>query len=432
MGIIASDDYESFLDCVERRRRELQETKHLVLSDIHRLACVKSDVVREVETYTEELIGVIEELGKKSLKQIQDRYTSLVEAMNDVVVDIDKLLGDAEVQLREFKKDTDPEMFSRILNNASSCDVEDAVYCKIESLQGLSFSINMKVAERLQEFSSLGEVNYPCKATFVGDYNLKNEADHETCSITGISLLSDDTVVMTDAFNGSLKRLDEEYNIIDSLTLSGEPTDVCQTRENEVAVMLFEKKAVQFVTLTDEMSLAGSFDVGITSRFINFHNDELYISCGGLKDKLPGHIRKYDMAGNLVGKFEVDTFGLRLFNTPRHIAFNPSDGYICVADGDNEATLIDMNGLKLGLFQNSFLSKSVGAATLGMTRNMVCGWGRHVNIVQQFDVHTRLVGSVLNSTYGIEMPTCIVYNQIRRQLLVFSYCSDRFHVFDVC
>ncbi|KAL4222200.1 hypothetical protein ACF0H5_018237 [Mactra antiquata] len=430
-GILPSDDYESFLDCIERRRRELKDTKHLVLSDIHRLACVKSDIIKEVEMYIEELIGTIQEMGVNSIQQIQERYATLVEDMNDTVITIDKLLQDAEVQLKEFKKDTEPEMFRRILNNASVCDIEDVVYHKIESFQGLSFSINKQLMDRLNEFDDLGHVNFPCEATLVKEFGLRNQTDQETCSITGMCLLDDNIVVMTDAFNGNLKSLDSKYNLIECLELSGEPTDVCQTKRDEIAVVLLDKKAVQFVTVRDDgsMDLAGSFDVGIPSRFISMFEDELYLSCGGLKDKLPGHIRKYDFTGNLVGKFEVDTFGQRLFSTPRHMTINALNGYICIADGDNEATAIDLNGFKQGSYQNSFLNKSVGAATIEQSKYLICGWGKHINVVQQIDERMRLVGSTLNSTHGIEMPTCIVYNKCRDELLVSSYSSDKFHVF---
>lgn len=197
-----------------------------------------------------------------------------------------------------------------------------------------------------------------------------------------------------------------------------------------MAVTLREGKAVQFLNYTPtNMTLAKSFKTDCLCNYVCYMNDVLFVTCEGDDgDGGQGHIRKYDMNGNLLHVIETDDKGNRLFSTPLHITVNTDKTKLFVTDIDNKIIIID-NAKNLNRFRQVTLANAFGISALPNQNILVTSVETHT--VCQFDDRGRFAGTILRKGNGLVNPVCLAYNRFRRQIIVSMDDADVLLVFDV-
>lgn len=74
--------------------------------------------------------------------------------------------------------------------------------------------------------------------------------DSKRCCITGLALIADSEIVLTDFNNSSVKLVDTyENKVISKLKVKSPPWDVTCVSSNKVAVTVPEKKIIELLTI---------------------------------------------------------------------------------------------------------------------------------------------------------------------------------------
>lgn len=123
------------------------------------------------------------------------------------------------------------------------------------------------------------------------------------CDVTGSCTLQDETILLADYNNASLKRILPGFKSeSDSLKLSGDVWSVAVINQNEVAVTLPDQKQVMIIALDTKMKTKRTLKLDFVCRGITHYNNELFIS----SDKT---VYVYTLAGKVLGQFSADKRG---------------------------------------------------------------------------------------------------------------------------
>ncbi|XP_060552696.1 uncharacterized protein LOC132713975 [Ruditapes philippinarum] len=111
------------------------------------------------------------------------------------------------------------------------------------------------IPTQLSSFGSLDIQNNVIKsAVEIKSLHTKDVTDGKNCCITGLALIADSKIVLTDFSNSSVKLIDtDEDKVISKLKVKSAPWDVTCVSNNKVAVTVPEKKIIELLTI-DESS----------------------------------------------------------------------------------------------------------------------------------------------------------------------------------
>ncbi|XP_053392468.1 uncharacterized protein LOC128555089 [Mercenaria mercenaria] len=428
--IRTSQEYKDYVEDMTRIKTVYEDITQSIQDEIETLSNVKTEIINEIKDYKQKLVSKIEELESKSIETVNERYRQITERMNDTASHIDESLDKVTKLVQEIDILSESEVFVSMKRRVIEQE-EHMIFTEVLNVEGLSFSLDKSIRNSLDNFDGLVTANFPVRISKEGYHTITVDNDEEIdYGVRDIIILDDDTMVMT--FDNRLKRFSRLLDELDSITVQGKSWGVCKTSmSKELAVTIYDRQTIQFVKYNAKvMTLRKSFIVGVPCKGICCKDGYLYVACGGGGyDNDAGHIRKYDMKGNVICMFDTDDTGRRIFTSPRKMTFDSSTNNIYIADRDNGMIVLDRNGKITSHMYDSFLKNAVGISL--SSRNAIFVSGYESNNIQQYDENYRFVGTILNFTDEIWSPLCILVDESKKQLFVSLENHNTVYVYDI-
>lgn len=189
--------------------------------------------------------------------------------------------------------------------------------------------------------------------------SVKLPNDTSDKAITGSCITDDGYLLLADAVNKRLKRLDlRKEKISDFIDVKGNPWAVCLTGKTEAAVSS-TLKYIHFVSVQKTMTVTRTIRLNHRSWGIAYYNGDLFISDSD------NSVYVHDMEGQELRKISTDTSGKTIFQDTRHIAICGAENRVYVADRYNGLVTVDLEGNHLSTLStmNMSLSEAWGVCT---------------------------------------------------------------------
>ncbi|XP_060554787.1 uncharacterized protein LOC132715740 [Ruditapes philippinarum] len=252
----------------------------------------KEKKLTDIDKYEERLIQRIKVLANTSRENIQEANANHQDAVKADIKELDSVMSEVTKRLNHFNRAgfNGVEAFITIKN----CQIFSKEAQKVKtdlSNKWLQTSLLYTFIDDdvlPKEITAFLEVAVETKACPVFHLQVKQsvditcQTDSNKCSINGICQLPDNTVLITDAYNGKLKRLGDNLEVKDYIDLNDTPECMCVTQSCEVAIVLRERNLVQFVTIDENMTLETSFPITegkCTSIDSDPTDNKLYVCC---------------------------------------------------------------------------------------------------------------------------------------------------------
>jgi hypothetical protein len=231
----------------------------------------------------------------------------------------------------------------------------------------------------------------------VGNFNVRLSSDKTTCGITDVCLTSRGNVIITDSDNSRIKVLNRSFALTGYLDLPDNPYCLCVVDNKHIAVTLHNHMKVQLVS-QDPLQLGKSFSVGDRCRGIDCYEGELYVCCGGNREKCESvdHIEVFDKDGNLLRYLGGD------LNWPIYIKVSERDGMIVSDFGKSSMIIIKPSDSVNATLTVKELSDPAGFCIIGDSQTCVAGCLSNNIVLQSEDGHQRQ--ELLKEDDGIVRP----------------------------
>jgi hypothetical protein len=252
---------------------------------------------------------------------------------------------------------------------------------------------------------------------------IKVDCDEEDCSITSACAFHNGTVVLSDAGNKKLKRLEcFTFTVLDYCDLQEEPMQVCTTTMDELAVTLPFQREVHFASCEEELTLTRTIKTDFECCGLAFAKGNLYISDRSV------FVYVYSLSGRKLQQFNIDQPGDQLYRYINSISISRDGSRIYIADGYNELIILEGKGTAVGNFKDQVLSEPSGSCVTEEDSLLVCGCSS--NNVLQFGRDGELLGEVLKADDSRTGMQAICCTQHTDQMLIGSN-SNYIKIYDL-
>ncbi|XP_045199325.2 uncharacterized protein LOC123553766 [Mercenaria mercenaria] len=255
-----------------------------------------------------------------------------------------------------------------------------------------------------------------------GTISVKSKSDKKRCYITGMSVLSNDEIVIADSHNNSIKMIDiNEKKITADVKLSFSPQDLTVINKNQIAVTL----PCAFLSMIQLVSRFGPF------RWKTSHSLKANGNCYGITstaDKLivsftgPPKIEILGLQGDVQKTIDTTTDGQNLFIQPWHLAISPDEKYIYVSDrGNRSLTRVPTNGDMDDVIQVSQVTGwyfSPEGVTVADDTVLVCDMESETGNVYAFTEDLTEKGVVYDNNDGLRHPKTICYSCYQNKVFI--------------
>ncbi|XP_053381600.1 uncharacterized protein LOC128549173 [Mercenaria mercenaria] len=426
--IRTSQEYNDYVKEVTRIKTVYEEIKHSIQYEIKTMSNVKTEIIREIKEYKRELVSRIEELESRSLEKVNERCKQITERMNVTASHVDELLDRVTKLVREIDITSEAHLFVQIKKMRQMKNENDMTDKELKTFEGLSFSLDDSIRNALDNLDGLAIANVPLKILSKKEYIIFEDDDYHVCDMC---MLDDDTLVMTG--NDRLKRFSRSFKDMANISVPGISCGICTTsRSKELAVTIRDRQKIQFAKYNAKtMSLTKSFKVGVSCKGICCRDDYLFVTCGGGDgDNVPGHLRQYDMKGNLICTIDTDNAGRPIFTSPRVMTLDSSTYNIYIADRGNGIIVLDRNGKVKSHLYDFFLKNGFGICLTTTNKILVSGCDSYS--IHQYDENFRYIGTILNLSDKVQNPIGILVDESNKRLIVglrkhskvYEYCYD--------
>ncbi|XP_045194435.2 uncharacterized protein LOC123550060 [Mercenaria mercenaria] len=265
------------------------------------------------------------------------------------------------------------------------------------------------------------------KAFEVGEMNIRDREDLETCWITGMAVLKDSTLIIADNNNNRIKLLRPNHEILNSFKLSTPPFDVALLNQREAVYTLPDMKQIQVINIVGKSDvkhgsvLTLDFDCnGICVLHENIVVTSIAEKC----------VRLIDLRGDVIWTAATDDRGDMLFEWPWYVETNTEGNKIYVSDRrKNTITTLDSNGGVLNV--RDIQGKGPRGIALDDTGNMyMCHYMTdEIEIVSTDNPRDRRV--FLTKSDGVKHPQSLCYDEEKGQLFLSANNCDYVSIFQI-
>ena len=179
--------------------------------------------------------------------------------------------------------------------------------------------------EKEQDSKCISDVDIKEEFSLTGRIFVRTKDDKKGsfCSISGITLLTSDLVVITDQFNNCIKSVCiRSQSVIAQRSLDPSPWDVTKVTETQVAVCQPAAQTIQFISARfGKLSIDNSLHVDGKCYGICYYRDKLVVTYDS-----PPKFEILDMHGTVLTRVAHNV--KQLFNKPRYVTVDNSSIYI--------------------------------------------------------------------------------------------------------
>ncbi|XP_053390420.1 uncharacterized protein LOC128553312 [Mercenaria mercenaria] len=324
------------------------------------LEVLRNDILHNIQDKANTIAEYIGKLKReaveslnKTCSEVNGKLESEIKLMANTITEVDKSESilqtvnrvDARQQFVQIK------LIERTVKDAKKLFEES----ESEGTRIARFTENAELRRILTTVADLGRVEtlsenqkqittrqYKIKAK--KEVYVRMQNDNQTCFITDMCLLQDDTVVLADYKNMKIKRLDTNFSIKDACILPSKPMAICCTAKDEIVVKL-ANGTVQFISVGQELSILRNISVA-GGRFwgMEYFAGDLWVSNAS-------SVNVYNTSGTLLKSINKNVNGRSIFkSSPQSmvvsgetvIITDGSDGAVCLGrDGEVRCELRD-------------------------------------------------------------------------------------------
>ena len=409
-----------------------------------------SKLVAEINTATEtnntchtKAVAGIKDFKKELLDAIDKREKELLKkadkAKTDRAAELSKLADKVNIVLKENQKIASKTEI--LLNKHQHCDLYTAMVQLKDKLLALEdalhategdkrseyfeFTANKELLEILKSPFGLGtlcDTDVITDVKHLRDVSCKTGGDTSDCRLIGSVLLPDDKLVLTDYKNHKVKLLDtRQSKVVADLKVGNYPFGICKVTDTQVAVAIQSKQKIVFVETSPSLRIDRSLKVGGSCLGICYNEGKLVVS---YSDK----VEILDLQGTVLRKIETDDKGQKLFNSPYHLAINPYNKLIYVANnGFHNIVCMKLDGTVVAKYTDNELQGPWQVITDKTGKVFVCDLSS-AN-VHQITEDCKKVEVLLTKSNGLSKPESIAYSEKDGTLYIGQQDTNDLKVF---
>ncbi|XP_052778622.1 uncharacterized protein LOC128216071 [Mya arenaria] len=418
-GFQTKTEFKQLPAAVDKMRSSLDELKKSRTKDQAEFQKWYKNIVAEIKFLRKEIDSILDQIEKATIEQLDNTIGDLE---NDVRDDVKKCVNMND-QLKRLMENFNQmigkckETKSYIVYRKCTAKLNQTDYLISEiqrkPKEEIHFEFDKTIVSSLKSLKTFGftGMNYSKQDKYCTyqvlsskQYNVKMNKDEETCTITGICGLPSGHIVISDGrWNGSIKLLNSQFEVIDHCDLSA-PNDVCSIAANEVAVAVCnstKKDEVQIIKVAQgRFQKKRKFTTAYSCFSIAHHQDKLYVSSKTA-------LYQYTMDGEIVKKIHEDNSGKL---TVLRCAVSPDGEIIYVSNFDeNKLISLDRCGRVLSSFTDPELRKVFGLCVSPCGLVFVSGCG---SVIQVDSEGTKKLATLARKVDGMNTPIslCLVEN----------------------
>ncbi|XP_053392064.1 E3 ubiquitin-protein ligase TRIM71-like [Mercenaria mercenaria] len=253
------------------------------------------------------------------------------------------------------------------------------------------------------------------------EVNVKLGTDKTTCFISDVCQHQDGTILLTDYYNGNVKRLDSNYKLKDSCDLAASPRGICFISKNEVAVKM-SNNTIQFIDVSNTLSKTRCVDIVHGSQFgLTFCMGELWTS------RRDG-VNVYSTTGNLVKSIDKNRDVKPIFKAyTQHLA--ASGDSVLVTDNSDGAVCLNNDGTIRRELRSSGLKYTRGVCVSDDGIVLLCGY--HSNNIVMFSSDGKCLGELVAKDAGLKEPINLCYDVNKHSIIVTCRNCDTISVVEL-
>ncbi|XP_052235695.1 uncharacterized protein LOC127847674 isoform X5 [Dreissena polymorpha] len=394
--------------------------------------------LHEIGQTRQKINTILDEIEKTTLKELEDKMTSLKASVNTNVDNCSKLQNEL-TRLRDTIHDIVDKGKAELsfiaskkclqkINQSETYLIENLV--QVES--SLTFQVDSDFQQHLSNLSGLGRivvctqaVPLPGAANKVlavqgkSEYNVSIPSDaKKRFIIRAICVLLNDQILVADHDNKRVKLLDHQYQVVEHCDLNACPMDMCLITPSEVAVVVvgYKTHGAQFVSIND-----GRLVKGRKLQFIHpchgiANNQQiLYLTSGTA-------LYKYSMSGDLLNKLYEDTSNDFTVNM---CAVSPSGDKIFVTNFAHDKVItLARDGTVICTFTDPELVGPRGIHVTAQGQVLVCGASSRT-ILQLDGEGKKKLATLATRSDGLYKPQSVCYNRSSSSIIVGqNVCAD--------
>lgn len=422
---IEMKDLQKRLDSLKSKKlglvKQLQQDKDKILKEIKHLRKRINDHLDKMEKI------VLNEVDILFDQRIKDTVTS-IKTVDSIKSQVDK----HKKTLHDAGNVSDAELFVHLKNGYTYIKDNRDILIELDQTfdgRSMQFQSSKEIEKFLKRQTSFGCISFPWESVRVRkiyDCDVSLPSDKETCDITGVCLIDNGDIIITDFSNNRLKKLSNTFAVTAQIVMPDKPYGVCKVDQEQLVVTLINDKRVQFVYQT-MLKLGNSFGVGDRCRGIACHDGCLYVCCGGkqTKDEGPGRIEVYSLNGEVKRIFYE---GLTL---PISIRLNNINlmTELIVSNCRSETrkiVIIDLPENTISKIKTNELVSPTGVCAIGCDRFCVLDREMHNVVIVSKNGQTQEI--LLTAEDGIIRPEDVLFDNTRSILVVTMYKTNTIKV----
>lgn len=217
--------------------------------------------------------------------------------------------------------------------------------------------------------------------------------------VSGLCLLSPDTLLTADYFSSALRLVDlGRRKITSSLNLTSFPYDITCLPDSQAAVTLPLGNKIQIVSTNGGFSSVKDIKVSGECYGICYSNSKLVITY-----HKPGKLEMVSLDGTVYSRITTDSKGTTLFSFPCYLtALNTTRGnYLYFTDASTSSvTKLTMEEKIVSQFKDHSLSNLFEIVPIGNSHIAVCKRNRNITVICDKDGKLEIVKEWDVSSYG--------------------------------
>ena len=438
-GIKATGDFNDLKEEAQRAKKNMMTIKKKANQQLVTIQKHKNKVMNQVREARKKVDNILDEIERKTMADLERNFaneTTTTQGDIKMYDDITNGLNDAtDLFVGKQKCVGEKGIFVGVKRAHVLVQDSDRIINFVKhnfTYEPPRFSTDVRISNWIRSVGVLGTFSFRTKAyvaEYLNKYHVKLPvADEKVCDIFGCKFLDNDHVVITDWDNQNVKKLDGDFQVIDSVEVDGNPNHICILNPMMIAVTMPNQKYVQLIELTPRMVLSQKIVTEDTCRGIGCHGDLMYVTCGGFKGESDGRILVYNLSGDLTRSFERNNSGQKVFVCPIAIAMNSDGTMMTVADGQRGVITMTTQNDVVSVVADKDCVWPCGICIDKKDNAMVC-CGRSSSVIQIACLNK--VGTILTQANGIKEPRALCYDSNNMRLLVTQKKSNEVMLFQL-
>lgn len=235
----------------------------------------------------------------------------------------------------------------------------------------------------------------------------KHESANETCCFTGCAYITDDSVLLADWSNGSIKLLNKQGLVADSLKFEKSPWDVVRNFSGQVAVTVPKLQKVFIIEAEPHLRVVGQINTHCDCFGICKIGDNYAVTCDPWSKK--PSVRIINNLGKVLLKVQTDSVGDNYFRCPLHVCSDFFQTVIYVSDATADCVYaISVSGDIIFCYKHESLEYPTGVETDRNNCLHICG--KVSSNIHKITNNGALQEKLLQKDYDVQHPCALAFH----------------------